>query len=67
MTVGERVGTEWVISKGLQPGEQVIAEGTQKVRPGVTVTPKPFAAEAAAANPAKPDEKPATPAPAAKG
>ncbi len=66
VTVGERVGTEWVISKGLQPGEQVIAEGTQKVRPGVTVTPKPFTAEAAAANPAKPDEKPAAPAPAAK-
>jgi len=67
VTVGERIGTEWIISKGLQPGEQVIAEGTQKVRPGVTVTPKPFAAEAAAANPAKPDEKPAAPAPAAKG
>jgi membrane fusion protein, multidrug efflux system len=67
VTVGERIGTEWIISKGLQPGEQVIAEGTQKVRPGVTVTPKPFAAEAAAANPAKPDEKSAAPAPAAKG
>ncbi|MGA9395206.1 MAG: efflux RND transporter periplasmic adaptor subunit [Azonexus sp.] len=60
VTVGERVGTEWVITKGLQPGEQVIAEGTQKVRPGVTVTPKPFTAEA-------PAEKPATSAPAAKG
>jgi membrane fusion protein, multidrug efflux system len=66
VTVGERIGTEWIISKGLQPGEQVIAEGTQKVRPGVTVTPKPFAAEATAANPAKPEEKPAAPAPAAK-
>ena len=26
VTVGERVGTEWIITKGLQPGEQVIAE-----------------------------------------
>lgn len=60
VTVGERVGTEWVIAKGLQPGEQVIAEGTQKVRPGATVTPKPFVAGA-------PAEKPAAPTPAAKG
>jgi len=60
VTVGERVGTEWVITKGLQPGEQVIAEGTQKARPGATVTPKPFAAGA-------PAEKTAAPAPAGKG
>jgi membrane fusion protein (multidrug efflux system) len=60
VTVGERIGTEWIISKGLQSGEQVIAEGTQKVRPGVTVNPKPFAA-------GLPAEKPAAPAPAAKG
>ena len=59
VTVGERVGTEWVITKGLQPGEQVIAEGTQKVRPGATVNPKPFAAGA-------PAEKTAAPAPAGK-
>ena len=65
--VGERIGSDWIISKGLQPGEQVIAEGTQKVRPGATVNPKPFVAEAPAANPAKPDEKPAAPAPASKG
>ena len=64
VTVGERVGTEWIITKGLQPGEQVIAEGTQKVRPGMTVSPKPFVAETPSA---KPDEKPAAPAPAAKG
>lgn len=58
--VGERIGTEWIISKGLQPGEQVIAEGTQKVRPGVTVTPKPFVAGA-------PADKAAAPATPAKG
>ncbi|MEF8715813.1 MAG: efflux RND transporter periplasmic adaptor subunit [Accumulibacter sp.] len=59
VTVGERVGTEWIVSKGLQPSEQVIAEGTQKVRPGATVNPKPFAAGA-------PAEKTAAPAPAGK-
>ena len=57
--VGERIGGEWIVSKGLQPGDQVIAEGTQKVRPGATVNPKPFA-------PGAPGEKPAAPAPAAK-
>jgi membrane fusion protein, multidrug efflux system len=40
--VGEKVGTDWIIENGLKPGESVVAEGTQKVRPGVTVTPKPF-------------------------
>ena len=68
VTVGERIASEWIISKGLQPGDKVIAEGTQKVRPGMTVNPKPFvpAAPTAAADPAKPTEKPAAPAPAAK-
>jgi len=63
VTVGERIGGEWIVSKGLQPGEKIIAEGTQKVRQGMTVDPKPFAA----ANPAKAQDKPAVPAPAAKG
>jgi len=72
--VGERIGTEWIVSTGLNPGESVVAEGTQKVKPGVTVSPKPFVpatAAPAAASPAKPAEtpaeKPAAPAPAAKG
>ncbi len=69
VTVGERIGTEWIVSNGLQPGEAVVAEGTQKVKPGSSVTPKPFApaAPAAAASPAKPEEKTAAPTPAAKG
>ena len=36
--VGERIGTEWLILEGLKPGETVIAEGTQKVRPGMTAS-----------------------------
>jgi len=42
--VGERIGTQWLISEGLKPGERVVAEGVQKVRPGIQVNPKPFAA-----------------------
>ncbi len=65
VTVGQRIDSDWIISKGLQPGEQVIAEGTQKVRAGMAVSPKPFEPEA----PAKPGDKPAAPAqaPANKG
>jgi RND family efflux transporter MFP subunit len=42
VTVGDRVGSEWVISDGLKPGDKVVAEGIQKVRPGAQVNPKPF-------------------------
>ena len=42
---GDRVGNQWVIAEGLKPGERVVAEGIQKVRPGMQVTPKPFTAE----------------------
>jgi len=44
--VGDLVGNQWVIAGGLKPGERVVAEGIQKVRPGMQVNPKPFAAEA---------------------
>jgi membrane fusion protein, multidrug efflux system len=38
--VGERVDAMWIIEEGLKPGERVVVEGTQKVRPGVVVDPK---------------------------
>lgn len=47
--VGEGVGTMWIIEEGLKPGENVVAEGTQKVRPGATVNAKPYVAPAVAA------------------
>jgi membrane fusion protein (multidrug efflux system) len=39
---GERVGPMWVITDGLKPGEQVIAEGMQKAKEGAMVRPKQF-------------------------
>ena len=42
VTVGERVGEMWIIKNGVQPSEQVIVEGFQKVREGSPVVPKPF-------------------------
>ncbi len=44
--VGSRIGSEWVITEGLKSGDTVVAEGTQKVRPGMTVNPKPFTPDA---------------------
>ena len=38
--VGERVDTMWIIEDGLKPGERVVAEGTQKVKPGLLVDPR---------------------------
>jgi RND family efflux transporter MFP subunit len=40
--VADRVGTMWVISKGLNPGDRVVVEGTLKVKDGSAVTPIPF-------------------------
>jgi RND family efflux transporter MFP subunit len=37
----ETVGTMWVIEEGLNPGEQVVVEGPQRLREGTLVTPKP--------------------------
>jgi membrane fusion protein (multidrug efflux system) len=32
----------WVITEGVKPGEQVIAEGIQKAKEGMPVAPQPF-------------------------
>jgi RND family efflux transporter MFP subunit len=37
---GQTVGTMWVIDEGLQPGEQVVVEGLQKLKEGTLVAPK---------------------------
>ena len=47
--VRERSGSMWIVEDGLKLGEAVVAEGTQKVRPGMIVEPKPFAGTAALA------------------
>ena len=40
--VGPRVGDLWVVEEGLKGGQRVVVEGLQKVRQGVSVTPRPF-------------------------
>jgi RND family efflux transporter MFP subunit len=39
VTVGERVGSLWVVENGLKPGERVVVEGLQKVRDNEPVKP----------------------------
>ena len=41
VNVGPRVGTLWVIEKGLNRGERVVVEGLQRIQPGMMVTAVP--------------------------
>jgi len=47
--VGDHAGSQWIIEKGLKTGERVVADGTQKVRPGMQVNPKPYVDQTAGA------------------
>jgi len=40
--VGPRVGTLWVITSGLKPGERVVAVGADKAKEGQAVNPTPY-------------------------
>jgi membrane fusion protein (multidrug efflux system) len=42
ITVDRAIGDKWLVSSGLKPGDQVIVEGVQKVRPGASVKVVPF-------------------------
>lgn len=41
VTLGERRKVDWVVESGLRAGENVIFQGLQKVRPGMTVVAEP--------------------------
>lgn len=42
LSLDRAIGDRWLVSTGLTPGDQVIVEGMQKVRPGVEVKATPF-------------------------
>lgn len=42
IVTGDRVGDGWIVTQGLKPGDKVIVEGVQKVRPGAPVQPSPY-------------------------
>ena len=37
VTLGDRAGQDYIVKEGVKPGERVVVEGIQKVRPGATV------------------------------
>jgi membrane fusion protein, multidrug efflux system len=43
VTVGDRVGSRWIVEHGLEPGARVVVEGAS-TRDGTAVTPKPYSA-----------------------
>ena len=45
VTIGDSSGSDWIVNSGLSAGDRVVAEGVQKVRPGIRVSVKPFSAE----------------------
>jgi len=44
LTLDRAIGNKWLVSSGLNPGDRVIVEGVQKVRPGASVRVVPFVA-----------------------
>jgi membrane fusion protein (multidrug efflux system) len=60
VTLGEMIGDRWIVRSGLRPGERVIVEGWNRVRPGQKAQVKP-------AGGAAPAQGGAAPAPAATG
>jgi membrane fusion protein (multidrug efflux system) len=49
VTLGDRVGQDYIVLEGVKAGDRIIVEGIQKARPGATVNPteKPLTAEVA--------------------
>lgn len=42
LTLEREIGDQWLVASGLSPGDRVIAEGMQKIRPGAAVREVPF-------------------------
>ena len=42
LTLDRAIGNQWLVSAGLAPGDRVIVEGTQMLRPGMAVKAVPF-------------------------
>ncbi|MCX5916477.1 MAG: efflux transporter periplasmic adaptor subunit, partial [Deltaproteobacteria bacterium] len=62
LTLDRAIGDQWLVSSGLAPGDRVIVEGLQKVRPGDAVKVVPFGERKESGKPANPNQ----PSPASK-
>ena len=45
LTLDRAIGDQWLVTEGLEPGDRVIVEGLQKVRPGAEVKAVPLSAK----------------------
>jgi membrane fusion protein (multidrug efflux system) len=59
VTVGPRVGSDWVIEQGLKPGDRYVVEGVQSLRDGITVKTEPYQPTPEEADPAPTEAAPA--------
>jgi membrane fusion protein (multidrug efflux system) len=55
--VGPQIGTNWVITSGLKPGEQVVIEGNGKLADGMPVHPHAAAPEQESADQSSPGQQ----------
>lgn len=42
ITLGEAIGSDWIVLSGLKAGERVAVDGVQKIQPGAKVAPEPW-------------------------
>ncbi len=54
VVVDRAVGNQWLVASGLQPGDRLVVEGFQRIRPGMTVRVAPAGANSPSAVPATP-------------
>jgi membrane fusion protein (multidrug efflux system) len=58
LTLGRAIGDQWVVERGLAPGERLIVDGAQKATPGALVVAIPILAPPSTAS-ARADRGPA--------
>ncbi len=57
LKLGRAIGSRWLVISGLDPGDRVIVEGLQFVRPGMPVKAAPFNPTKGATRPQTPPQK----------
>jgi membrane fusion protein (multidrug efflux system) len=61
ITIDRAVGSRWLVSSGLDPGDRVIVEGAQRARPGASVNAVPFDAGQGDGPASQDNHKPSSP------
>lgn len=61
VVLSQAIGNQWLVEDGLKPGDRIVVDGFQRIRPGAKVTPVPGSAGNGAKR-AAPGSSPAAPA-----